>query len=482
MGHAQPEVEGREEIMYKKTMAAIVFLTLLVWAASAQDAKTVISNASKAMGADNLKSIEYSAVGADFAFGQAMNPNSPWPKFIDKTYTRAINFETPASRLSRVRMQGEYPQHGGGGQPLIGEQTQNQVIVVNANTPWAQQLEIWMSPHGFLKAASMKSATGKTQSVAGKKYNVVTFMGDNKAAVTGYINEQNMVEKVETLIDNNVLGDMSFEALYSEYKDFGGVKFPTRIVQRQGGFPILDLAVLEVKPNAPANIQPAQAQAGAPPAPTSSQKLGDGVYLILPAYAAVAVDFKDGIVVIEGPQSEERASAIIAEAKKVIPNKPIKYVINTHHHFDHSGGLRTFVAEGATIVTHESNRAYYERIFAIPHTLGPDKLSQAKKKPSFETMTDKKVMTDGNHVIELYQTQGNFHNDGLIIAYLPKEKVLVEADSFNPPPQPNAPAPAVINLNTLNLYDNIQRLKLDVQTIRVTMAELTRAIGRATTP
>ena len=143
-------------------------------------------------------------------------------------------------------------------------------------------------------------------------------------------------------------------------------------------------------------------------------------------------------------------------------------------------------------MTHESNRAYYERIFAIPHTLGPDKLSQAKKKPSFETMTDKKVMTDGNHVIELYQTQGNFHNDGLIIAYLPKEKVLVEADSFNPPPQPNAPAPAVINLNTLNLYDNIQRLKLDVQTIvpihypadarRVTMAELTRAIGRATTP
>ena len=107
-------------------------------------------------------------------------------------------------------------------------------------------------------------------------------------------------------------------------------------------------------------------------------------------------------------------------------------------------------------------------------------------------MTDKKVMTDGNHVIELYQTQGNFHNDGLIIAYLPKEKVLVEADSFNPPPQPNAPAAAVINLNTLNLYDNIQRLKLDVQTIvpihypadarRVTMAELTRAIGRATTP
>ena len=103
-------------------------------------------------------------------------------------------------------------------------------------------------------------------------------------------------------------------------------------------------------------------------------------------------------------------------------------------------------------------------------------------------MTDKKVMTDGNHVIELYLLQGNFHNDGLIVAYLPKEKILLEADSFNPPAQANAPPGAVINLNNVNLLDSIQRLKLDVQTLipvhypadarKVTMAELMRAIGK----
>ena len=477
--------------MFKKCLTAVMFVTLLAWTATAQDAKTVISSASKAMGADNLRTVEYSGVGADFAFGQAMTPGSPWPKFIDKTYTRTINFETPASRMSRVRMQGEYPQRGGGGQPVVGEVTQNQVIIVNANTPWAQQLEIWMTPYGFLKAAAANNATVKSQTVGGKKYNVLTFTGQNKAQVNGYINDQDMVERVETWIDNNVLGDMPFDAVYTEYLDFGGVKFPRRIVQRQGGAPILDLVVLDVKPNAPANIQPPQAQGGgggAQPA-TTSQKLADGVYLILPAYAALAVDFKDSIVVIEGPQSEERAGAIIAEAKKVIPNKPIKYVVNTHAHFDHAGGLRTFVAEGATIVTHEMNKPYFERIFAAPHTLGPDKLAQSKAKLSIETMTDKKVMTDGNHVIELYQLHTNFHNDGLIVAYLPKEKILVEADSFNPPAQPNAPAPAVINLNNVNLLDNINRLKLDVQTIipihypadarRVTMTELFTAVGKS---
>src|SRR5438128_547799 len=265
--------------MLKKCIGAAVLVTSLSWAAVAQDAKTVISNSSEAMGAGNLKTIEYSAIGADFAFGQSMNPNSLWPKFIDKTYTRTINFETPASRMSRVRIQGEYPQHGGGGQPLIGEQTQNQVIVVNAGTPWVQQLEIWMTPYGFLRAAAANNATVKPQSVGGKKYNVLTFTGQNKAQVNGYINDQNMVEKVETWIDNNVLGDMPFDAIYTEYQDFGGVKFPRRIVQRQGGAQILDLVVLDVKPNAPANIQPPQGQGGGgggAPAATTSQKLGDG--------------------------------------------------------------------------------------------------------------------------------------------------------------------------------------------------------------
>jgi len=129
------------------------------------------------MGAGNLKTIRVFRNRSGFCLRTVHEPNSLWPKFIDKTYTRTINFETPASRMSRVRIQGEYPQHGGGGQPLIGEQTQNQVIVVNAGTPWVQQLEIWMTPYGFLRAAAANNATVKPQSVGGKKYNVVTFTG-----------------------------------------------------------------------------------------------------------------------------------------------------------------------------------------------------------------------------------------------------------------------------------------------------------------
>jgi glyoxylase-like metal-dependent hydrolase (beta-lactamase superfamily II) len=475
--------------MLKKVLSAAVLLSLLSWTAVAQDANTIITNASKAMGADNLKTIQYSGSGFDFAIGQNVNPNSPWPKFIDKTYTRSINFETPASRMDRVRNQGENPPRGGGLQPIVGDQQQNQTIVIGPNTPWVQQLEIWMTPYGFLRAAKSNNATASTKTVGGKKFSVLTFNGQNKAKVNGYINDQNMVERVETWIDNPVLGDMLFDATYTGYKDFGGVKFPTKIVQKQGDYPILDLTITDVKPNAQVNIQ-----APAAPAPqavaATSEKLGDGVYLILGGYVAVAVDFKDYIVVIEGPQSEERANAIIAETKKLIPNKPIKYVVNTHTHYDHTSGIRTFMAEGATVVTHELNKPFLQKVASLPHTLNPDRLQESKRKPTFETMKEKKVMTDGNHVIELYHMTGIGHHDGLIMAYLPKEKVLVEADAYNPPAQPNPPPANPVSPYNLALVSNIQKYNLDVDRLIpihypaparvVTRAELMRVVSRAT--
>jgi glyoxylase-like metal-dependent hydrolase (beta-lactamase superfamily II) len=471
-------------------LAALLVLTTM--AAPAEDAGTVVGNASKALGVDTLKTVEFSATGMDFALGQAPNPSSPWPKFINKSYTRAINFETGASKVDRVRVQGENPPHGGCQQPIVGEQPQTQTIIIDAATPWAQQLEIWMMPHGFLRAAAKRNATVEQKTLSGKTYSVVTFLGDNKAKVNGYINAQNQVERVETWLDNAFLGDMLFEAIYSDYKDAGGAQFPRHIVQKQGGYPIFDLTVTDVRANADVSIRAAQGRGGAPPAAppnaAPSEKLGEGVYLITGGYAAIAVDFKDHITIVESGQSEARGLAIIAEAKRLIPNKPITLVVNTHSHIDHSSGLRAAVAEGATILTHQLNKTYLEKTLSLPHSLNPDKAQQNGKKPVVEAMGEKKVLTDGTRVIELYHMQKFGHHDGMLLAYLPAEKVLLEADGYNPvaanatPPSPPSPF-------TTSLVDNIARLKLDVQRIVpvhypadnrvVTMAELTRWVGRA---
>src|SRR5262249_19809866 len=155
-------------------------------------------------------------------------------------------------------------------------------------------------------------------SVKGKKYTVVTFTGDNKAPVDGYINDQGYVDRVETKIDNNVLGDIVFETVYTGWKDFGGVKFPTHIVQNQGDWPIFELAICDVKPNVPVDVTPPQGRGGRGPggagggrggaaAGPISEDLGGGFYLITGGYAAIVGNFKDYLVVIEGPQNDMRA-------------------------------------------------------------------------------------------------------------------------------------------------------------------------------
>src|SRR5439155_6471295 len=141
---------------------------------------------------------------------------------------------------------------------------------------------------------------------------------------------------------------------------------------------------------------------GAAPAATA-KKLADGIYMITGGYRSVAVEMKDHIVLIEAPQSEMTTANIIAEVKKTFPNKPIKYVVNTHTHADHSGGPRASVAEGATVITHESNKGLYEKWFSNSRTLlMPDKLSQSEKKPKFEYMSEKKVLKDSTNTIEMY--------------------------------------------------------------------------------
>ena len=160
--------------------------------------------------------------------------------------------------------------------------------------------------------------------------------------------------------------------------------------------------------------------------PSTAEKLADGVYYIKGgSHHSVAIDQRDHIVVVEGPQDEARSLAVIAKVKETIPNKPIRYLVNTHVHFDHSGGLRTYVDEGATIVTHEMNRPYYEKAWAAPRTLNPDQLAQSNKTATFETFTDKHVLTDGTRTIEVHHIAGSGHNDAFAMVYLPAEKILI---------------------------------------------------------
>jgi glyoxylase-like metal-dependent hydrolase (beta-lactamase superfamily II) len=482
--------------MRMKWIIALVALALLPRLGNGQESKAVLDGVVKAMG--DVKSLQYTGNGAYFFFGQSVAPGAPWPRFNLNTYTRSINYDTPAMRDEFVRTQADPTARGGGGIPLVGEQRLSQGLSgtdawnqVGENPPTAaiaavadRQHQLWITPHGVIKAATKNNATVETQTVDGKKMTVVSFAVPGQLKVKAFVNDRNLVEQVESWNTNPVVGDVLTETTYADYKDFGGAQFPTKITQKQGGFPTLDLTVSEVKPNAPADIQaPENArQAGVK---VTADKVADGVwYLTGGTHHSVLIEMSDHLVVIDGPQDDARSAAVIAEAKKLVPNKPIKYVVNTHHHFDHAGGLGAFAADGATIITHDVNKAFLEQNLAAPRTIQPDKLAQSGKKATVEGMQDKRVLSDGTRTVELYLIKGTPHGDGLIMAYLPKEKLLVEADVFTPAP-PNATPPAQPNPAPVNLYDNIERLNLAVDQIlpmhgrKVPFAELQKAIGKS---
>jgi glyoxylase-like metal-dependent hydrolase (beta-lactamase superfamily II) len=448
---------------------------LAVMLSTASHAQTNrLAAAAEAMGATILNSIQYTGSGNVFSFGQAFEPGERWPRFIQRTYSAAINYQTPAMRLIQVRSQGEHPPRGGGAQAVAADQ--RTVAVVSGKFAWqeggAQAApnpgavgdrlhQLWATPHGVIKAAMANA--GRVDG------NTVTVRIDGRD-VKATLNAQNLVEKVSYLSTNEVVGDYPIELAYTDYADFGGVKFPRHIVQTEDGQPTLDITVSEVKPNAavtvdvPANVQ----QATAPPATprVTVSKLADGVWNMNAAGAwNWAVEFQDYVVVVEGFGSEARSLAVIDEIKKLVPNKPIRYVINTHAHYDHSGGLRTYVAQGAIVVTQERNKPFFEKVWATPRTIAPDLLSKSPKAATFETVGDKKVMTDGTKTIELYFMKGTSHNVANLMVYMPKEKLVFWGDGYNPPEGDDPRDFVRTPEQMIDLYRFITTNNLDVKTI-----------------
>ncbi|MEO8069828.1 MAG: MBL fold metallo-hydrolase [Acidobacteriota bacterium] len=346
----------------------------------------------------------------------------------------------------------------GGGAPAVpaGPGPQPEAVVIE------RKLTLWSMPQAFLQAAAANNAT--TRKVGANTE--VTFMLDKKYKLVGTINAANEVASVRTWVPNPVFGDMVVDTTFSAYRDFGGVKFPAHIVQSQGGQPVLDINVTAVEANPvvsvviPASV--VQGTIAAAPAVTSEEVAPGVFYLMGSSHHSVAIAQADHIVIVDLPLSVERSEAVIAKAKALIPNKPVRYIVNTHAHFDHSSGLRAGVAEGATIVTHQSNRAFFASALAAPRTLSPDK---ATGKPvKLQTVGAHGTLTDGKRKIELYQINDTTHNTGFLMVYLPAEKVLIEADAFTPPAA-NAPAPTAPNPNARALAADIAALNLDVSKI-----------------
>ena len=164
------------------------------------------------------------------------------------------------------------------------------------------------------------------------------------------------------------------------------------------------------------------------------EQVASGIWFLTGgSHNSVLVEFSDHTELIEIPTSEARTQAVIAKAKELVPNKPLTKATVTHHHFDHSGGLRAGMHEGLTIVTHEANKVFFEEMAKRKHTIQQDALARQPKAPKVQGVTDAGLtVKDAMQTMQIIHFQDpTGHNAHMLMVYLPKDRILVNADLYN---------------------------------------------------
>lgn len=472
------------------------------------DAMALVRAADTAIGASKVHSIHYAGQnGYVTVYGQSNTSDiqHQWPRYNLDSFSRVIDYDAMSMREEQIRSPGAWPDEGGKS-PITGPVhrvhfyrdgfawNQNPDGSVTAAPQDAQErmLEIVMTPYGFIKAAEKAhdlrvdthwDGFGSTQ----KTY-AVTFKYLDKFPVAGWIDENNNVVKVTTWFKSPMVGDEYVETRYARYRDFNGFRFGPQVHQSIGvpPDPSYDFVASAVEMNVPdavVLVPPAVRQFGASTAQIQTRQLAPGTWLIGGnGYNSVALEFANFSAVIEAPLDEARSQAVISETHRLIPNKPLKYVVNTHHHYDIAGGLRGYAAEDVLIVTQQSNYDNYESLALSLHSMqiDPDSQARAPRQVHYIRMEEHWTMTDGQRKLEVYHVQNQDHSEDMLMAYLPAEKMLFETDLFEAPPAGKTPPATALNMALLY---NMERVRIapekivSMRTGEIPVADFMRVVG-----
>lgn len=303
---------------------------------------------------------------------------------------------------------------------------------------------------------------GKTSSCA------VSFADGGNTFIISFDNATKLPAVIRTMDDDNVHGDAPFDAVLGDWKSVGNIKVAHSISMRINGVEVGKVTYTQVTANptvaadtfaVPDAVKTALKRPAAGNVPHQwiirrlyMSRFADTEQPFLPPGSRLSlveltmgvqhtqgasgnnliVEMDDHLVMFNSPYGEALSRMAIDLAKAKYPGKPIKYLVQTHHHMDHSGGMRTYVAEGATILVAAQTQAYFNKALRTARTVANDEQQKARKPIRIVGVKDQHVLKDkaGNE-IRIYNIK-NPHSDGYLLGHVVKANVVFVTDLISP--------------------------------------------------
>ena len=406
--------------------------------------------------------------------GQDMTPESTELRFAISDYSFKADLNTGSSRTEQTRTpEFEY---------FRGPDPITQVFGIDGDVAYTvapdgsarrapqtvamtQRSTFYHHPVPLLRATLLGSATVGNVRTEGGHVLADFSTSDGNMLTMAVDSTTNLPAYIRSTVHHDYLRDVTRTTNFSDYAANGDLTVPTTLSVDLDEFRLVNLTLTSQTPNAEVGDLGAPAAAaetapydGSAPANVTAEVVADGVWFLAgQSHHSVLIEFSDHLMVVEAP-NEVRAFAVEEKAAELVPDKPIRYLVNTHHHFDHSAGIRAAISQGQTIVTHAANEAFFRRMADQPSTIVPDALSRQPQAISIEVVEDARTYADDSMTVEVYHIADNPHSSSMLMVYVPEHKLIMEADAFSPnPSRPQKFSP--------NLLANIQRLELDVERI-----------------
>jgi glyoxylase-like metal-dependent hydrolase (beta-lactamase superfamily II) len=412
----------------------------------------IVNDAAQAMGGGDriaaVKTLAMEGAGTQYNLGQDQAPGASGQTFTVSGYRRVVDVAGGRARTELTRQptftffQGPAAQQQIAGiDGTVGYnvgQTGNATRIADpaAND---RRAELLHHPLTAVRAALDPMATLANPRTEGSESIIDVSTASGQAFTLAIDSGTKLPTRVVTRTDNTNLGDVAISTAFAGYQAVGGLQLPTELTTKTDDFTTQEIEVSTQTVDgdigdlaAPVAAASAPATTGAAPVTVAEEVLAPGIwYLAGGSHHSVLVEFADHLMLIEAPLNDARALAVIAKARELVPGKPLTQLVNSHHHFDHSGGVRAAISEELTLITHQGNVPFFEEIAKRPHTIVPDALSTDAKPLTVEGVADERVITDGKMTVNLHPVTGA-HSETMLMAHFPAQRILVVADVYTP--------------------------------------------------